>query len=252
MIKGLDVFKEFFGGFSDQYVLIGGAACDIVFNEADLDFRATKDFDMVLLVEALTPEFGRRFWDFVRDGNYENRVKSNGAPQFYRFDKPKSPDFPFMIELFARSESVLENDTDGCRLLHLGDEVSSLSAILLNNDYYQLLLTGKTIVSDVPILPHTHLVLFKAKAFLDLSERKAAGQQIKQKDIRKHKNDVARLSALLTGNESCIVPAGVLSDLMQFIEAFEREPPDLRILGLPGVSVMDITDMLKRIYTVSN
>jgi len=30
MIKGLDVFKEFFGGFQDQYVLIGGAACDLL------------------------------------------------------------------------------------------------------------------------------------------------------------------------------------------------------------------------------
>jgi len=252
MIRGLDAFKEFFGGFQDQYVLIGGAACDLVFNEADLDFRATKDFDMVLLVEALTPEFGRRFWDFVGEGGYENRVKSNGAPQFYRFDKPKSPDFPFMIELFARSESVFDKTTNGCRLLHLGDEVSSLSAILLNNDYYQLLLTGKTIVSDVPILPHTHLVLFKAKAFLDLSARKAAGQQIKEKDKRKHKNDVARLSALLTGNESCIVPESILADLMTFIDALEKEPPDLRALGLPGVSVMDVTDILKSIYTVSS
>ena len=41
MIKGLVVFKEFFQGFQDQYVLIGGAACDIVFGEADLTFRVT-------------------------------------------------------------------------------------------------------------------------------------------------------------------------------------------------------------------
>lgn len=31
MVKGLDRFREFFKDFEDQYVLIGGAACDILF-----------------------------------------------------------------------------------------------------------------------------------------------------------------------------------------------------------------------------
>ncbi len=28
MVKGLDKFKEFFSEYKEQYVLIGGAACD--------------------------------------------------------------------------------------------------------------------------------------------------------------------------------------------------------------------------------
>jgi len=248
MVKGINVFKEFFRDFQDQYVLIGGAACDIVFQEADLPFRATKDLDMVLIIEALTPEFGKRFWEFVRTGGYENRAKSSGVPQFYRFDKPKTPDFPFMIELFARSESIFENDTYDCRPLHIGEEISSLSAILLNTEYYQLLLTGKSILSDVPVLPHTYLVLFKAKAWLDLTERKASGQHIDERDIRKHKNDVARLAVLLTGNENCVVPAGVYEDMNLFIEAFEKEPPDIKALGIIGVTGTDIVDLLRKIY----
>ena len=250
MIKGLEAFKEFFHGFQDQYVLIGGAACDIVFEEADLSFRATKDLDMVLIIEALTPEFGRRFWEFVGAGGYENRAKSSGTPQFYRFDKPKTPGYPYMIELFARSDSVFDNDAYDCRPIPLGEEISSLSAILLNSDYYQLLLTGKTILSDVTVLPHTYLVLFKAKAWLDLTERKVSGQQIDEKDIRKHKNDVARLAALLTGNETCTVPASVFNDMEQFIDAFEKSPPDIKALGIAGVTAEDITDMLKKIYVV--
>ena len=90
MVRGLEIFKEFFRDYQEQYVLIGGAACDIVFANAELSFRATKDLDMVLIIEALTSEFGHRFWEFVSEGGYENRVKSNGAPQFYRFDKPKN------------------------------------------------------------------------------------------------------------------------------------------------------------------
>ena len=248
MIKGLEIFSEFFRGYQNQYVLIGGAACDIVFREVDLSFRATKDLDMVLIVEALTPAFGRRFWDFIGEGGYVNRAKSTGTPQFFRFDKPKVSGFPYMIELFSKSESVFDNEARGCIPIHIGDEISSLSAILLNNDYYQLLLSGKTVVAELPVLPHTHLVLFKAKAWLDLTERKLSGQQIDEKDIRKHKNDVARLAMLLSGNEAIDIPISIRADMTHFIDAFEKEPPDIKALGLVGVSSKDIVALLKKIY----
>lgn len=77
-MKGIDKFRERFAGREGEYVLIGGGACDLLFGEVGQDFRATKDLDLVLLVEALTPEFGRVFWDFVREGGYENRQKSVG------------------------------------------------------------------------------------------------------------------------------------------------------------------------------
>ena len=31
MVKGLDRFRDYFRDFTDQYILIGGAACDISF-----------------------------------------------------------------------------------------------------------------------------------------------------------------------------------------------------------------------------
>ena len=102
-MKGIDKFRERFAGREGEYVLIGGGACDLLFGEVGQDFRATKDLDLVLLVEALTPEFGRVFWDFVREGGYENRQKSSGKPQFYRFSKPKDPAFPAMLEPYLAS-----------------------------------------------------------------------------------------------------------------------------------------------------
>lgn len=81
--------KEYFKGFENQYVLIGGAACDILFASNAGQFRATRDIDMVLIVEALTPEFGERFWKFVKEGQYRNKATGVGKAQFYRFDKPE-------------------------------------------------------------------------------------------------------------------------------------------------------------------
>ena len=124
-MRGIDKFKERFADHDGEYVLIGGGACDLLFGEAGQDFRATKDLDLVLLVEALTPEFGQVFWDFVKEGGYENRQKSSGKPQFYRFSKPEDPAFPAMLELFARTDVDLRDAESGLVPIHIDDEVST-------------------------------------------------------------------------------------------------------------------------------
>ena len=109
MVKGLDTFQKYFADYEEQYVLIGGAACDILFESNEVNFRATRDLDMVLIVEALTPEFGEKFWKFIVDGKYRNKATNGSNPQFYRFDKPEDDNFPKMIELFCRSNFKLKD-----------------------------------------------------------------------------------------------------------------------------------------------
>ncbi len=72
MVKGLDIFREFFSELTDNYILIGGAACDEQMSEAGLTFRATKDLDIILIVEALNKEFVTAFWKFVKSGRYRD------------------------------------------------------------------------------------------------------------------------------------------------------------------------------------
>lgn len=248
-MKGISVFRNYFQDFQDQYVLIGGAACDLIFEAQDTAFRATKDLDIVLLVEALTPDFGRKFWDFIKAGGYEHRAKSSGTPQFYRFDRPTQPEFPYMLELFSRKGDIFENEMIGpCVPIPLGDEVSSLSAILLNEDYYALLLQGRTEIDGVSILSPQYLIPFKAKAWLDLSTRKQQGEQVDEKDIRKHKNDVARLTTLLTGEERCPLPPAIQREMQAFLAHLEESPVDVKNLHLRGVHIEDILQVLRSVY----
>ncbi|MEA4846064.1 MAG: hypothetical protein VB106_02405 [Clostridiaceae bacterium] len=249
MMKGLDVFKDYFQAYSEQYVLIGGAACDIIFEEQDAAFRATKDLDLVLIVEALTPDFGQKFWQFIHDGGYENRAKSSGTPQFYRFDKPKNPSFPYMIELFSRVVETFQGEAAGPLVpLPLSDEISSLSAILLNEDYYALILNGRILVSELVVLSPTYLIPFKAKAWLDLSERKSQGQHVDEKDIRKHKNDIIRLATLLNGSEKCELSETVRQDMSAFVEKLRQDPVDPKSLKITGIRFEDILDVLRQVY----
>lgn len=130
MITGIDKFREQFSGFEGMYTLIGGVACGLLMDDAGLDFRATKDFDIVLIIEALNEDFGHAFWEFIKDGRYRTREKSNGEPEFYRFRNPSDSSYPREIELFSRKSEVLKYDeADRLTPIHISDEISSLSAI---------------------------------------------------------------------------------------------------------------------------
>lgn len=243
MVKGLDIFHNYFSEYTDQYVLIGGAACSISFAEQEMDFgRTTKDLDMVLIVEAQTKEFGDRFWRFITDGGYRNKARSNGKPQFYRFDKPIDSRFPKMIELFARNEFILES---GAMLtpIHIDDSVSSLSAILLNDAYYQALLQGRYVIDGLSVLRPEWLIPFKAKAWLDLRKKIDADSA----DVKKHRNDIIRLASELM-MEKCTLPEEIRNDMKLFIDEFYVSEAELKSLRIRGVRPDDIKEALINIY----
>ena len=249
MVSGVESFRKWFAEYTDQYTIIGGTACDLLMSEDGLDFRATRDIDMVLIVESLTPEFGRRFWEYVKAAGHEHRNKSTGEPQFYRFSKPSSREYPYMIELFSGRVDAIELPEDAVLTpLPLDDEISSLSAILMDTDYYQFLREGKIVLNDIPVLDAAHLIPFKAKAWLDLTERNQNGEHVDSKNIRKHKNDVFRLSILLTSDIRVILSAAIRSDLEKFFSAMEAETIDLKAFGIRSQSQQEILQKLKTIY----
>lgn len=187
MVTGIESFKEWFKGNESQYAIIGGTACDILMTEEGLDFRATKDIDLVLIIEAVDAAFGRKFWDYVKQAGYEHCNKSSGMPQFYRFSHPMSNRYPAMIELFTRKLDAIQLPDDAVLTpLPMDEDISSLSAILLDDDYYEFLKQGKVTVDGVTVLDAAYLIPFKAKAWMDLTDRKEAGEHVDSKNIKKH------------------------------------------------------------------
>ncbi len=246
MVKGAERFRDYFRDFTDQYVLIGGTACDISFENNAADFRATRDLDVVLIVEALTREFGQRLWAFIREGGYQNRAKSTGSPQFYRFDKPAQEGFPSMIELFARTDYFPEGGGE-LTPLHIDDSVSSLSAILLNDAYYQALLRGRDVIDGFSVLKHSWRIPFKAKAWLDLNARIQRGEHVDARDLKKHRNDIIRIAAELV-LERCELPPEVRSDMERFIDLLNLTDQELKSLRLRSVRAEDIRRVLTEAY----
>jgi hypothetical protein len=140
-MEGLEKFREAFEAYSENYVIIGGTACDITMTGTAVRPRATHDIDMIVVVEKMTADFAEHFWQFVREGGYrpEKRKQEKGeVPKYelYRFVNGK-PDYPEMIELLSRHPDIL-GEPKGLTIepLPVDEETSSLSAIIMDDDFY--------------------------------------------------------------------------------------------------------------------
>lgn len=233
MVVGLDRFREHFAPYTNQYVLIGGTACTVLMKDAQLDFRATKDLDIVLYVEALQEDFVRAFWKFVEEGQYQHRQQSTSKEIFYRFTAPMKPDYPNMLELFSRKPDNVKLSTKGhLTPIPIDGAITSLSAILLNDEYYHFIHSGKVQINDLPILNVSHLIPIKARAYNDLMNRKIEGERIDDRDIRKHKNDVIRLLQLLSPDSRMKLPPQIQHDLHTFLISIQGDSSiDYKHLG---------------------
>ncbi len=249
MVTGIESFKEWFRGNEEQYAIIGGTACDILMTEEGLDFRATKDIDLVLIIEAVDADFGRKLWEYVKQAGYEYCNRSSGAPQFYRFSNPASSQYPVMIELFTRKLDAINLPDDAVLTpLPMDEDISSLSAILLDDEYYEFLKQGKITVDGIAVLDAAYLIPFKAKAWMDLTDRRAAGEHVDCKNIRKHKNDVFRLTELIDPAVRIKVTEGVYEDIQEFIRRMKNEKVDVKQLGLAARTKEEILKEIQEMY----
>jgi len=249
MVNGLKKFKEFFHDYTENYVLIGGTACDIIMTDAGLHFRATKDLDIILIVEALNQEFVKKFWGFVKEGGYKDKQKSEKERKYYRFLNPENKDFPSQLELFARKPDLLDlNEKSNLTPIPIENDLSSLSAILMNDDYYNFTLENSSNKNGLRIASTETLICLKAKAYLDMVARKNNGENIDGKNIKKHKNDVIRLAVLLSEINSIALPSAIKNDMKKFIEIIEKETIDSKSIGKNmGFNNLDLQSVFRQI-----
>ena len=231
--------------------MIGGSACDWLFTSLNAQFRATKDIDLVVIAERMSPAFAAMIWEFVRAGGYSAYERKDGKKCFYRFLNPTVADYPFMLEFFAREPIgfPIDKKTVIVPIPVDDDDVSSLSGILMDENYYSFIRSHRIEVEGVSILPAEALLLLKARAWFDLSMRKARGEFVKDKDVRKHRTDILRLQAQIVEGTVVELAEPIKIEMRDFIAAYESLPLDPKTIGVPG-SFEDAVDRIKRVFGV--
>ena len=173
-------------------MLIGGAACNLLEEELDMNPRATKDLDLVLVVEVLTSDFGARLWDFIKSANYAGRSK-------------------------GENEFNLEHSRN---------------------------------IDDIHVASPETLICLKAKAYTEMLDRKAVGEQVDSRDIENHKKDVFRLIAMLPQDSRFSLPEKLRHDMIDFYQRIGELPnPDFfKNAGLRGLDAQRILDLFNTAF----
>lgn len=241
MVRGLDIFKKYFADYPDQYVIIGGTACDIILGAAGLKPRATKDIDIILVVEALNGDFVKQFWQFIKDGKYERKEKSDDERQYFRFVKPENADFPHQIELFARNPDLIGLNVEAhLTPIPVDDDLSSLSAILLDDDYYKYMLEHSELEDGLRRANTEALICLKAKAYYEIKYRIANGGKEDGKHLKKHKADVFRLAVTMSEKPVYVLHERMKTDMQKFINEVRDDLPGKDIFKEMGLGQIEI------------
>jgi hypothetical protein len=191
-VYGLERIQEYLGEFKSNYVIIGGTATNINLEEEQFIGRTTHDIDMIVVCEALSADYIKRFWEMIRAAGYQPGVietEEGFKRTFYRFDNPTDKSFPKYIELFCRIPESIEVPED-IHLVHLSNEwdyLSSFSAIMMDDDYYHFAVSHSHELQGVQVLDKFGLIALKAKAYINNFDRKQSGGHVQQDDIDKHK-----------------------------------------------------------------
>lgn len=253
MVVGMDVFKEFFKEFQDSYLIIGGTACDIIIEDAGFVPRATDDIDMILIINVLNPEFVKRFWEFIKDGNYAKNQIDSEKRNCFRFRDPNNKTFPKQIELFSKIPDLIELNPDvHITPIPVGEGLSSLSAILLNDEYYKFTLNHSTIKEDTHVANAEALICLKAFAYIDNKRRKDEGQEVRQEDITKHKYDVFRMVFMLNPDDVFELPGDIKKDLQQFADEVKNNLPSPDIFKINRFGTKDMEGIYKQLLKSFN
>jgi phosphorylcholine metabolism protein LicD len=234
MVRGLDHFKDFFRGYSESFILVGGVASYLLLDEVGAPkVRPTKDLDIVLMMKP-NEKFLNAIKAYIKDGGYEIQKGDRDQATFYRFQKPADDKFPLMIELFATTDSSFELFEDQHIIpISRTEGIESLSAILLDEEYYSIIKKNAVEKDGIYILNEKALIPFKAKAYLEIKERKEDS-----KNWKKHRSDIINLAVtFLTESTKEELAGKVRGHFVEFMEQFKKEITPEIIQGACGQKI---------------
>lgn len=248
MTQGIDSFTEYFKEHSSDYVVIGGLATAMVMHDLGFTARATKDIDLVVISKN-NEAFIKKLLQYIDVAGYKTRQRTNDSSRhnLFRFLDSEDKSYPEQIELFAIHNEDSEIVTDSHIIpIETPEYYKYLSAILLDTEYFNLLVTHTAEVEGLHIATPEVLIPLKAHAHLNLLE-------IGHQDAKKHLNDIIRLATLLDDTNKVTLTGVPKEDFTMFMPIIEgidenRVKNILESAGINNVSKVLILKILNSVY----
>ena len=250
MIQGIAKFIEYFKDNSDDYVVIGGLATAMIMNDLGFVARATKDIDLVVISKN-NEDFLKKMLNFIDIAGYKTKQRTDNDTRhnLFRFFDSGDKTYPEQIELFAICQDDSGVLTDSHIIpIETPEYYSYLSAILLDTDYFNLLIKHMTNIDGLHIATPEAIIPLKIHAHINLSKDK-------NPDAKKHFNDVIRLITLLDEEERIILEGNPKDDFIKFLPIIENADSNtikniLKDAHIGKIGKKEILGLLKSVYVV--
>lgn len=129
----------------------------------------------------------------------------------------------------------------------------------MNNDFYALTISNSDEFSGLRLAKPAALICLKTKAFLDVKQRIdnedwANGNEKSNllRDYKKHRNDIIRITLILTEADKLKLEGLIKEDVQRFIEFAQADPPNYKQLAInlevDSIDPDEIFKQLKEIF----
>ncbi len=248
MTQGIDSFTEYFKEHSNDYVVIGGLATAMIMHDLGFVARATKDIDVVIISKN-NEAFIKSLLQYINAAGYKTKQRTDNPSKrnLFRFLDSDDRSYPEQIELFAIHDKDSAIVTDKHIIpIETPKYYKYLSAILLDTEYFNLLVAHTTEVEGLHIATPEVLIPLKAHAHLNLLE-------MKHPDAKKHLNDIVRLAAMLDDTSKITLTGVPREDFTAFITILEELDKNrieniLKGAGVNNVSKETVINILRSVY----
>ena len=158
-----------------------------------------------------------------------------------------------MIELLSRHPDVL-GEPKGLLIepIPINEDVSSLSAIIMDDDYYHFTIAHSQLTDGIRHADSTALIALKARAYLNLMADKLDGKHVNTKDIKKHRSDILKNVVIMT-EDNIEAPATIVACIKEFVASIRADwatlaEPLSKSLGQDEEFVSGLLDQLYELF----
>lgn len=220
-MHGQDFLSNYLGSYSNDYVLIGGNACVLNFDKLNVEFRATADLDIVLIVDNENGKFYAHLCEYLVGNGYIGGLykckENNSCAYRFTLKGEQKVERPKIIELFSKKPDYF--DVDKSEKLHITpieteEGISNLSAILLDDEVYNFVIQHKCKIDNVSTVSLECIFGLKSIAWTNNERLFAEGKVTKEITVYKHPADMVRIASVLPENDYAY-PKGIFESIQE-------------------------------------
>ena len=228
---------DYLSELRENYILIGGNALSLNLKDKGVDFRETVDLDIVIVIrgDGSDSNFFHEIDRFIIENGYVGKKFNGSTPggSAFRFTLNSSGDenTPKIIEFFSRKPEYFD-DSKVERKGHItpietGDGISNLSAILLDDNVYEYIISSRTSLNGISTVTLECILGLKCVAWMgnkELFESETDG--ITEFTVRKHMQDIITISNTIGEPGSLEYPEEIIKKIKQSKITLEQMQSD--------------------------